>query len=61
MVAVLEGKPIGLDQKTVLKGELLIWGTKNRARDQGTVQLKDSICVKLVQIGSKEIGPWTLV
>jgi len=42
MVAVLEGKPIGLDQKTVLKGELLIWGTKNRARDQGTVQLKDS-------------------
>jgi hypothetical protein len=25
-------------QKTVLKGELLIWGTKDQARDQGTVQ-----------------------
>ncbi len=32
------------DQKIVLKGELLIWRTKNQARDQGTlVQLKDSI------------------
>jgi hypothetical protein len=40
------------DQKTVLKGELLIWRTKNQARDQGTVQLKDSICFKSVQIGS---------
>ncbi len=39
-------------QKTVLKGELLIWRTKNQARDQGTVQLKDSICFKSVQIGS---------
>jgi hypothetical protein len=29
MALVLEGKPIGLDQKTVLKGELLIWRTKN--------------------------------
>jgi len=26
----LEGKSIGLDQKTVLKGELLIWRTKNQ-------------------------------
>jgi hypothetical protein len=52
MAAVLEGKSISLDPKTVLKGELLIWRTKYRARDQGTVQLKDSICVKLVQIGS---------
>jgi hypothetical protein len=43
---------IGLDQKTVLKGELLIWRTKNQARDQGRVQLKDSICFKSVQIGS---------
>jgi hypothetical protein len=39
----LEGKSIGLDQKAVIKGELLIWRTKNRARDQGRVQLKDSI------------------
>jgi hypothetical protein len=53
MAPVWEGKQIGLDQKTVLKGELLIWRTKNQARDQGTlVQLKDSICFKSVQIGS---------
>jgi hypothetical protein len=52
MAPVLEGKSIGLDQKTVLNGELLIWRTKNQARDQGTVQLKDSICFNSVQIGS---------
>jgi hypothetical protein len=52
MAPVLEGESIGLDQITVLKGELLIWRTKNQARDQGTVQLKDSICFKSVQIGS---------
>jgi hypothetical protein len=40
MAPVLEAKSVGLDQKTVLKGELLIWRTKNQARDQGTVQLK---------------------
>jgi hypothetical protein len=62
MAPVLEGKSIGSDQKTVLKGELLIWRTKNQARDQGTlVQLKDSICFKSIQIGSYEIEPWTLV
>jgi len=52
MAPVLEGKSIGADQKTVLKGEHLIWRTKNQFRDQGTVQLKDSICFKSVQIGS---------
>jgi len=56
MAPILEGKSIVWDLKTVLKGELLIWRTKNQARDQdrdqGTVQLKDSICFKLVQIGS---------
>jgi hypothetical protein len=53
MAPVLEGKSIGSDQKTVLKGELLIWRTKNEAMNQGTVdQLKDSICFKSVQIGS---------
>jgi hypothetical protein len=52
MAPVLEGKSIGLDQKTVLKGELLIWRTKNQPKDQGTLQLKDSICFKSVQIGS---------
>jgi hypothetical protein len=40
------GKSIGSDKKTVLKGELLIWRTKNQARDQGIVQFKDSICFK---------------
>jgi hypothetical protein len=52
MAPVLEEKSIGLDQKTVLKGELQVWRTKNQARHQGTVQLKDSICLKSVQIGS---------
>ncbi len=61
MAPVLEGKSIGSDRKTVLKGELLIWRTKNQARDPGTLQLKDSICFTWVQIGSYEIGPWTLV
>jgi hypothetical protein len=61
MAPVLEEKSIGSDQKTVLKQELLIWRTKNQARDQGTPQLKDSICFKSVQIGSYEIGPWTVI
>jgi hypothetical protein len=34
MASVLKGKSIDLDQKTVLKGELLIWRTKDQARDQ---------------------------
>jgi hypothetical protein len=42
MALALEGKSFGSDQKTVLRGELLIWRTKNQATDQGTVQLKDS-------------------
>jgi hypothetical protein len=46
MAPVLEGKSIGSDQKTMLKGELLIWRTKNQARDQGTVQLKDSVLLQ---------------
>jgi len=36
MAPVLEGKSTGSDQKPVLKGELLIWRTKNQAKDQGT-------------------------
>ncbi len=44
MAPVSEGKSIGSDQKRVLKGELLIWRTKNQARDPGTLQLKNSIC-----------------
>jgi len=36
----------------MLKGELLIWKTKNHAKDQGEVQLKYSICFNPVQIGS---------
>jgi hypothetical protein len=53
MAPVLERKSIGLDQKTMLKGELLISRTRNQDKDQGTlVQLKDSICLKSVQNGS---------
>jgi hypothetical protein len=52
MAPLLEGESIGLDQKTVPKGELLIWRTKNQAREQSIVKLKDSICFKPVQIGS---------
>ncbi len=44
MASVLEGKSIGWNQKTELKGEFLNWRTKNQARDPGTLQLKDSIC-----------------
>jgi hypothetical protein len=35
MTPILEGKSIGSDQKTMLKGELLIWRTNNEAMDQG--------------------------
>ncbi len=52
MAPVLEGKSIGSDQKTVLEEEILIWRTKNQARDPGTLQLKDSLGFKSVQIGS---------
>jgi hypothetical protein len=52
MALVLEGKSIGSNQKIVLKGELLVWRTMNQARDQGTIQFKDSICFKSIQIGS---------
>jgi hypothetical protein len=52
MAPVLEGNSIDSDRKTVLQGELLIWRTKNQAKAQGTVQLKDSICFKSVEIGS---------
>jgi hypothetical protein len=49
MAPVVVGKSIGWDPKTVLKIELLIWRTKNQARDQGPGQLKDSICLKSIQ------------
>jgi hypothetical protein len=59
MAPVSEGKSIGSDQKTVLKGELLIWRTKkNEARDQGTlVQLKEGF--SLLQISPNWfLGNW---
>jgi len=37
----------------------MIWRTKMQARVQGMVQFKDSVCLKLVQIGSSEFRPWT--
>ncbi len=30
-----EGKSIDSDQKIMLKGELMIWSTKNEAKDRG--------------------------
>jgi hypothetical protein len=54
MAPILEGKSIRSDQKTVLKRELLNGRSKNQARDQYTIQLKDSICFKSIQIGSYE-------
>jgi hypothetical protein len=51
MASVLEGKSIGSYQQTMLKGELMIWRTNNQARDQGIIQLHDSICFKSIQIG----------
>jgi hypothetical protein len=59
MAPVLERKSIGSNQKPMLEGELLIWRTQNQARDQSTLQLKDSICFKLVQICSRKLdsGP----
>jgi hypothetical protein len=41
MAPVLKGKSIGL--KTLLKGELLIWRTKNQARDQGISRCKNLV------------------
>jgi hypothetical protein len=46
------GKINWFGPKNSAKRELLIWRTKNQATDQGTVQLKDWICFKSVQIGS---------
>jgi hypothetical protein len=45
---VLEGKSLGSNQGKKLEGELMVWRTKMQA----SVQLKDSICFKWVQIGS---------
>jgi hypothetical protein len=52
---ILEGRSIGSDQKKIKelkRRELMIWETNMQARVQGMVQLKNSICSKLVQIGS---------
>jgi hypothetical protein len=58
MAPVLGAKSIGSDQKTVLKGELLIWRTKNQARDQGTSPTQG---FNLLQISSNWFfGNWTL-
>jgi hypothetical protein len=53
MAPVLKGKSVGLDQKTVLEGELLLWRTKNQAKDQGTSATQG--------FNSLQISPnWTL-
>jgi hypothetical protein len=56
MAPVLEGKSIGLDQKTVVKGELLFWSTNNQAEDAGTTQ-----GFKLLHMSPNWVlGNWTL-
>jgi hypothetical protein len=54
MAPVLEAKSVGLYQKTVLKGELLIWRTKNQAREM-KVQSNSRI-----QFASNESLNWFL-
>jgi hypothetical protein len=57
---ILEGKSIGSDFFLKdLNGELMIWRTQMQVRVQAMVQFKDSVCYKLVQIGSSEFQPWT--
>jgi hypothetical protein len=51
MAPVLEGKSIGSDQKGA-KRRAPDLENQELAKDQGTVQLKGSICFKSVQIGS---------
>ncbi len=46
-----------LNKKSVLKGELLIWKTKNQAKDQGTVHCPTQ-GFNLLQL--KFLGNWTL-
>jgi len=56
---VLEGKSIGSNQKTVLKGESSWFGEpKNQARHPGTLQLKDSILLHMSP--NWFLGNWTL-
>jgi hypothetical protein len=58
MAPVLKGKSIGLDQKTVLKGELLIWRTKDQAKDQ---RYNPTQGFNLLQISPNWfLGNWTL-
>jgi hypothetical protein len=47
---VLERKSISLGQKTRAKRKLLVWRTKMDA--WGTIQIKDLICSKWIQVGS---------
>jgi hypothetical protein len=60
MAPVLEGKINWFEpKKTLLKGELLIWRTKNQAMDQGIVQLKEGF--NLLQISPNWfLGNWIL-
>jgi hypothetical protein len=37
----------------------MVWRTEMQVRVQGMVQIEDSVCFKLVQIGSSEFRPWT--
>jgi hypothetical protein len=59
MAPVLEGKSIGLDPKTMLKGELLIWRTKNQAKGLSKVY-SPTQGLNLLQISPNWfLGNWT--
>jgi hypothetical protein len=53
MALVLERKWIGSDQKTMLKGELLIWKTKNRARMKLKTKVRCNSKIQFVSNRSK--------
>jgi hypothetical protein len=57
MTPILHGKSIGFNHKTVLKGELLIWRTKNQARDQGRVHSRIQFASNESKLVPKKLDP----
>jgi hypothetical protein len=57
MAPVLEAKSIGSTQKTVIKGKFLNWGTKNQAKDPGTLQLNNAICLHDSKLVPRKLDP----
>lgn len=47
------------NQKIKLKRQLMFWKIFLKNKIQNKVQFKDSICLKLIQIGPYVLKPWT--